>query len=568
LRAADPLRRWRGAPQELPIPLNSAIGLEPTQAPVAESAEYGSGASARETLLVLTQDASLIASVREVASTDRELLFVGSETDLATQLVASGAGVAVIDSAAALSSIAQLVRSLKHQFPDLVLIVAGAGAEQSALTAQVSSGEVYRFLYKPASAQRVRLFVDAAWRRHEKGDSGGATTTVAHLPQQPSARRLPVGLIAGAAIAVAALAGLVGWLMGQHGTQRPLAAPVAIAPAPERAPPTPPVDTVLKDLLGRADVALARGDWIMPAGSSAAELYRQALERHPGDARALAGIDKVVDQILSAGEQDLLAQRLDEAQHMTEAAQALAPNSPRVAFLTTQISRERERVNRAQARQQAQQQADAILHQEQLIATARAALSAGRLDEAAHAIDSATDGGASHEAIDALRHELQAARVSAGVPENGAKAAPPPAPLPAPVAEAAAPAPQVQAISAPPSSQAPPPTEVSETLVTQAGASGSANAIVSAGTLERLQYVAPEYPRSAREKGTSGWVQLAFDVEPDGSVAHIAVVSADPKNVFDEAAMGALRRWRYRPVEKNGQPVEQRAELRIRFALH
>jgi protein TonB len=557
----------------LPIPLNSAIGLEPTETPIAEAVRRGLGASARETLLVLTQDASLIASVRAVASTERELLFVAAETDLATQLLASGAGVVVIDSAAALSSISQLVRSLKHQFPDLVLIVAGGASEQSALTAQVSSGEVYRFLHKPASVQRVRLFVDAAWRRREKGDASGATTTVTQLPQELPERRLPVGVIAAAAFTVAALAGLIGWLMGQHGTQKVLAPQIAIAPAPDRVlppPQAPPVDTVLKDLLERAGAALERGDWIMPAGSNAAELYRQALERHPGDAQALAGIDKVVDQVLSAGEQDLLAERLDEAQHMTEAARAIAPNSPRLAFLATQISRERERVTRAQARQQAQQQADALVHQQDLIAAARAALSTGKLDEAAHAIDTASESGASHEAVDALRRELEAARVGAAAPARDTKPAPSPAPPPAsaPALLAEAAAPQSQEPTAPPAAQAPPPAEVSETLVTHADASGSANNIVSAGTLERLQYVAPEYPRSAREKGTSGWVQLTFDVETDGSVAHVAVLASDPKNVFDEAAIGALRRWRYRPVEKNGQPIEQRAQLRIRFALH
>ncbi len=172
------------------------------------------------------------------------------------------------------------------------------------------------------------------------------------------------------------------------------------------------------------------------------------------------------------------------------------------------------------------------------------------------------------EAIDALRRDLQGARLAASATENAAK----PTALPAALAEAAPS--QSQSQSQSPASAAPPaaPTAPSSTPepppVTQDGAAGSANAIVSAGTLERLHYVAPDYPTSAREKGTSGWVQLAFDVETDGSVANIAVLASDPKNVFDAAATAALRHWRYRPVEKNGTPVEQRAQLRIRFALH
>jgi TonB family protein len=37
--------------------------------------------------------------------------------------------------------------------------------------------------------------------------------------------------------------------------------------------------------------------------------------------------------------------------------------------------------------------------------------------------------------------------------------------------------------------------------------------------------------------------------------------------MFDEAAVAAVRRWRYRPVQRDGLPVEQRAQLRIRFTL-
>jgi protein TonB len=549
------------------------VNLEPTEALTAEPAPKSFGLTLRDTMVVLTQDASLINAVKTVSSPERELLFVAAETDLATQLLASGAGVAVLDSAATVSSIGRLTHSLKVQFPDLVLIVAGGAAEQSTLTAQVSNGEVYRFLHKPASEQRVRLFVDAAWRRREKGD--GATTSVQRLPDIPD-RRTPIGLIVAAALGVAALAGLAGWLMGHHGTENlPLAtapAPAVIAAKPVALPaPQPAVDTTQKDLLARADAALARGEWVMPAGASAADLYRQALEHHPGDALALAGIDKVVDQLLGAAEQDLLAQHFDEAEHMTEAARTLAPNSPRIAFLTTQLAREHERVTRAQARQQAQQQqADALAHQQELIASAQSALKAGKLGDAAQAIDAAGAAGASTDAVEALRRDLQSARADALVQETVVKPALPAASTEAALAtqSPAQPQPQAQTQTASATAaRAEPSAGIVPEPKAQSDESGGANVIVNAATLERLQYIAPEYPTSAREKGTSGWVQLAFDVEKDGSVAHIAVLGSDPKYVFDEAAIAALRRWRYRPVQKNGQAVEQRAQLRIRFAL-
>jgi protein TonB len=91
--------------------------------------------------------------------------------------------------------------------------------------------------------------------------------------------------------------------------------------------------------------------------------------------------------------------------------------------------------------------------------------------------------------------------------------------------------------------------------------------VVSASTLERLKYVEPEYPLAARTQGTGGWVDLAFDVQTDGAVSGIVVLAAEPKNIFESAAVAAVRKWRYRPVQRDGHPVVRRAQLRIRFAV-
>ena len=93
------------------------------------------------------------------------------------------------------------------------------------------------------------------------------------------------------------------------------------------------------------------------------------------------------------------------------------------------------------------------------------------------------------------------------------------------------------------------------------------NDVVSASTLERLKYVEPEFPLLAREQGRSGWVDLAFDVQLDGSVNDIAVLASEPKNMFERAAIAAVRKWRYRPAQRDGSPVVQRARLRIRFTV-
>jgi protein TonB len=538
-----PTDEWAkgAAPKESQILTHKAIGLDPAQSPAADK-EPRFEMRVRESIVVLTNDASLAAAVGAVTASDHELFIVQAEADLATHIMGDAAGVVVLDTAAVVSAIAQLTQSLRAQFPDVVLIVAGGAYEQAALTAQVTSGAVYRFLHKPASEQRIRLFIDAAWRRRSAEHTGGATTssvaTVA-APAAPPRLALPLGI---AALILAGAAGIGGWLMGQRGTAA--APPPRSAPLPAAAP-VAPTDVLFNQLLARAAAARARGDFILPVGSSASDLYRQALERHHGDAQAQAGLDKVVDQVLSAAEQDLLAQHLDDAEHMTQAARAIQPDSVRVSFLTTQIARERERATRTQARLQLQQQqADELERQQKLIAAARTALTTGNLDEASRLITSAADAGVDRDAIDTLSRDLQGARLVAQMNETLAKAAP------------------VPAIETPP---APPATAVQ--TAEPPAAAAPVNDIVSASTLERLKYVAPEYPLAAREQGMSGWVDLAFDVQTDGAVNDIAVLAAEPMNMFERAAVAAVRRWRYRPAQHDGHPVMQRAQLRIRFTV-
>ena len=60
-----------------------------------------------------------------------------------------------------------MAERLRETWPDLVLVVVGTAEEQSKVAAQITSGVVYRFLHRPVSAPRVRLFVEAALRRHE-----------------------------------------------------------------------------------------------------------------------------------------------------------------------------------------------------------------------------------------------------------------------------------------------------------------------------------------------------------------------------------------------------------------
>ncbi len=85
--------------------------------------------------------------------------------------------------------------------------------------------------------------------------------------------------------------------------------------------------------------------------------------------------------------------------------------------------------------------------------------------------------------------------------------------------------------------------------------------------LQRTGYVAPEYPDRALTDRISGSVTVQYIVDKKGRTRDVKVVESVPRGVFDDAAIGAIRRWRYRPAQYNGQAVEVPVRTRIRFEL-
>jgi protein TonB len=91
--------------------------------------------------------------------------------------------------------------------------------------------------------------------------------------------------------------------------------------------------------------------------------------------------------------------------------------------------------------------------------------------------------------------------------------------------------------------------------------------VIGASELTLVKSVTPVYPRKAEQTRTEGWVELDFTVAESGEVKDIAVHAASPLTVFNDAAIGALSQWRYKPVTRESKPVAQRARIRIRFTL-
>jgi protein TonB len=80
--------------------------------------------------------------------------------------------------------------------------------------------------------------------------------------------------------------------------------------------------------------------------------------------------------------------------------------------------------------------------------------------------------------------------------------------------------------------------------------------------------IQPDYPIQARQKGIEGWVDVQFSVGADGSVRNPVVVNAQPKKIFDRAAVQAVKGWKYNPKIEDGKAVERHGlKVRIRFQL-
>lgn len=86
--------------------------------------------------------------------------------------------------------------------------------------------------------------------------------------------------------------------------------------------------------------------------------------------------------------------------------------------------------------------------------------------------------------------------------------------------------------------------------------------------LELSQGAQPQYPAAAKETGIEGEVTLIYTVTASGHVADVRVLEAEPAGVFDEAALAAVRTWRYRPLRRGGEAlVLENVVSTLRFRL-
>jgi TonB family protein len=81
-----------------------------------------------------------------------------------------------------------------------------------------------------------------------------------------------------------------------------------------------------------------------------------------------------------------------------------------------------------------------------------------------------------------------------------------------------------------------------------------------------LYKVEPAYSEEARTAKYQGTVLLSIEVAPDGTAQNIAVQRGLGLGL-DEKAIEAVRRWKFKPGMKDGEPVTVAATIEVNFRL-
>lgn len=299
--------------------------------------------------------------------------------------------------------------------------------------------------------------------------------------------------------------------------------------------------TQIHAAVDKMGASIRAGTLLDPEGDSAITHFQEAQSVSVGDPAVRSARSQLTGALVDAGDKAASAKHLDEARRYADAAGRINSSAAGLAALIWHI----EQAAAPAPRTNTAVPAAAAAESQQTAPVTAAPPPAGTGPEPAPAITPVLS--TATQAAPGERAPVAGVPV-AGVPQ-------PPAATPAPQPLAAPPQPSASASAA---------TRKPVAAAAQREPA-SDDEVVSAGKLKVLRTSPAIYPRDALQRLTSGWVDMEFVVARDGSVKEVMVTDSEPGRTFDDAAIYALRRYRFAPVVKNGQPVEQRARLRMRF---
>ena len=105
-------------------------------------------------------------------------------------------------------------------------------------------------------------------------------------------------------------------------------------------------------------------------------------------------------------------------------------------------------------------------------------------------------------------------------------------------------------------------------ISTLSGAQINANiGLIDANTLMTLSKIYPKYPRRAKLSKKEGFVELQFQIDAKGYVHNPAVVSSDPVGLFEQSALRAIKRWRFKPIKGSDPSAFTDATITFNYRL-
>ncbi|MEM9381044.1 MAG: TonB family protein [Planctomycetota bacterium] len=96
----------------------------------------------------------------------------------------------------------------------------------------------------------------------------------------------------------------------------------------------------------------------------------------------------------------------------------------------------------------------------------------------------------------------------------------------------------------------------------------SAAALQRKASAEKSKNRAPRYPAQARARRLQGTCEILCIIGIDGRVKSLSVDTSSGHELLDDAAMDAVRRWRFKPaLGANGKPAEDTVLVPVTFRL-
>ena len=503
-------------------------------------------------VVVLTGDLDLFEATRHAVGERNPVWRARSAEESVDLLLTGRCGVLLIDMAAVTAKPATLIEQIVDQFPDVVIVVAGRREDESVLAGLISDGLVYRFMHKPLSPKRAGMFLNAAIRSHVERREGRVTEPLLPLVRELKSRVDPrKWLFVGGGL-ILFLAVLAAVLIARYGKPQD---PDPTASATRASLPSAPL---ADPVLSRARAALAAGRYEAPPGRNALDLYAAVLLTRPDDVEAQRGFRTTIERLVANAER--------------AAAAGDAAEARRIAQRVLQVDSDNAAARTVLARLELPRPATTAIAEPALpaVASPTGTTQSAPRDAAQPAVDSAD--------------RLAQVPVTRLTPAPAAAPPPPPAPAPVLRVQPDPLTPRVVGTGTLPTAQArrspsTPTRYYSGPTVAALPIAGyekrapepaaAAPVTVEPGVMQRdLEALAtpePAYPPAAFRQGVGGWVEVEYTVNERGVTTDVAVVAAEPRGVFDEAAIAAVASWKYRPRVVNGRPVAQRTSATLQF---